>query len=220
MHLGSAPVRARHFRGSHRAAPRGGPASRGLKAPVPDRALRRLGDLRTESTEDNTHRPEDQAGRHRPPVGAPRLSSASRRRDRSPRGETMSEPLGSKITVLLGRAVITVASIAMLVGCTGSGSPTAQGTAASSHIASTGHGRIMRLQLLPIPEGPTSPVFKRGARTRERFTVPLSSAAQYIPHPLPNGPTLLSPLPSSVVGQLVPSELVCHADAQSSRRVR
>ncbi len=96
----------------------------------------------------------------------------------------MSEPLGSKITVLLGRGSITAISIAMLVGCTGSGSPTAQGTAASSQVATAGHGKIMRLQLLPIPEGPTSPVFVRG-REGDKFTVDLSSVARYIPYPLP-----------------------------------
>ncbi len=97
----------------------------------------------------------------------------------------MSEPLGSKITVLLGRGAITAISIAMLVGCTGSGSPTAEGTAASSQVATAGHGKIMSLQLAPIPEGPMSPIFRRDARASERFTVVLRSVARYIPHPLP-----------------------------------
>ena len=51
----------------------------------------------------------------------------------------------------------------------------------------TQHGDIVRLEIVPIPEGPPGPVFARGALPSRggRLVLPLRDAREYIPSALP-----------------------------------
>jgi len=48
-----------------------------------------------------------------------------------------------------------------------------------------GHGAVVRLEIVPIPEGPPAPVFERDAAPAHQWVRPLSDASEYIPSPLP-----------------------------------
>jgi hypothetical protein len=49
----------------------------------------------------------------------------------------------------------------------------------------TGHGAIIRLELIPVPEGPPGPVFARAAPLTDENLRPLREVRKYIPRPLP-----------------------------------
>jgi len=67
----------------------------------------------------------------------------------------------------------------MIASCTPRSSSTPPVT------STTGHGAVVRLQELPIPEGTTPPSFERGAEAGDRLVRPLERVAEYIPAPLP-----------------------------------
>src|SRR5205085_5624129 len=58
-------------------------------------------------------------------------------------------------------------------------------TDASQLLDPRGHGRIISVQLQPVPEGPVSSLYRRGASTTNRRDRPLRAIAGYIPRPLP-----------------------------------
>ena len=55
----------------------------------------------------------------------------------------------------------------------------------SSDSFGASHGAVVRLQLIPIPEGPTAPSFERDAVPGDKSVRPLKSVGQYVPDPLP-----------------------------------
>jgi hypothetical protein len=84
-----------------------------------------------------------------------------------------------------------------VVACTGG--PRSQHTTPVN--PSRGHGAIVRLQMVPIPEGPTAPSFVSNAAPGDKFVRPLDTVRQYIPRPLP-GP-LVQPDGCNLGGDLV-----------------
>ncbi len=62
---------------------------------------------------------------------------------------------------------------------------------------SNSHGAVVRLQLVPIPEGPTAPSFERNAPVGDKFVRPLERVQAYIPDPFP---TLLEQPADCTVG--------------------
>src|SRR5436305_11024122 len=49
----------------------------------------------------------------------------------------------------------------------------------------SGHGRIISVQLQPVPEGPVSSLYARRGSTKHGLSRPLRAVARYIPQPLP-----------------------------------
>lgn len=63
------------------------------------------------------------------------------------------------------------------------------------------HGPVVRLQLIPIPEGPTAPSFERDAPSGDRSVRPLKQVQEYLPVPFP--PPLEQPENCNMGGNLV-----------------
>jgi hypothetical protein len=78
-------------------------------------------------------------------------------------------------TLILG-AILVLLSI---VSCIPRSSSTAPVT------STLGHGAVVRLHEVPIPEGPTAPSFERGAEAGDTSLRPLERVTQYVPTPLP-----------------------------------
>ena len=66
---------------------------------------------------------------------------------------------------------------------------------------SVSDGAAVKLQILPIPEGPIGPAFVRGASTYDKTVRPMDAVAQYLPVPFPS--QLDQPANCSFGGDLV-----------------
>src|SRR5437016_911140 len=61
-----------------------------------------------------------------------------------------------------------------------------QRSAAASQVGDpTGHGRVISVQLQPVPEEPVSSLYRRGDSAIHGVSRPLRAIAKYIPGPLP-----------------------------------
>jgi len=62
-------------------------------------------------------------------------------------------------------------------GCTSGPSQTS--------LSTDSHGAVVRLQLIPIPEGPMGPSFERNAPAGDKWVRPLEQVQEYMPVPFP-----------------------------------